>query len=265
MANQYQAHKAAFSEIAIKAGAAILEFYGTDAGVVEKGDGSPVTAADKAAEKIILDGLKTTIPEITIISEENAESHSLKAPDVFCLVDPLDGTKEFLRQDGKGSFTVNIAIIEHGIPIYGVVFAPALGRLFIGGAGCGALEASVDKNGAITGEKQISVRALDPKNLVAVASKSHRDEATNNWMEKNGVTKTVSIGSSLKFCLLAAAEADFYPRFGPTMEWDTGAGHAVLIGAGGFVKTPENQQFMYGKDDYRNGGFIAVTSENFDV
>jgi 3'(2'), 5'-bisphosphate nucleotidase len=233
--------------VAEKAGQAILEIHASGVAAQTKDDGSPVTLADKAAEKIILEGLRVVAPEITVISEENTASHSIEAPEQFFLVDPLDGTKEFLKNDGKGSFTVNIALIEKGAPVMGIVYAPALGRMFSGAGHQGAYE----------GKTRISIRALPRSGAVAVASVSHRDEATNQWLSDHNIKETVSIGSSLKFCLVAAGEADVYPRFGPTMEWDTAAGDAILRAAGGKVENPDGSAFSYGKSDYRNGAFIA--------
>lgn len=233
------------------AGAAIMDVYASDFEAIEKSDGSPVTAADTAAEAVIIPVLKKLEPDTVIISEENAASHSVKAPDRFFLVDPLDGTKEFLKRDGKGSFTVNIALIEFGIPILGVVFAPALDRMFVGQLGEGAREQS-------KGEwRDIKIRDIPDTGAVAVASLSHRDEKTDNWLKEHNINDAISIGSSLKFCLVAAGEADVYPRFGPTMEWDTGAGDAVLRAAGGVVYDGDGEVFPYGKADYRNGAFVA--------
>ncbi len=233
--------------VARKAGEAIMAVHGTDFTAETKGDGSPVTKADQASEDIILSALREIVPEITVISEENAESHKLSAPDRFILVDPLDGTKEFLKKDGKGSFTVNIALIENGTPVAGIVYAPALDRMFTGSVNEGAFEE----------DQPISVREIPASGGVAVASASHRDEATDQWLADNNVEQTVSIGSSLKFCLVAAGEADVYPRFGPTMEWDTAAGDAVLRAAGGSVSNPDDSLFTYGKTEYRNGAFVA--------
>ena len=233
------------------AGAAIMEVYASDFAAIEKSDGSPVTAADTAAEAVILPVLKRLEPDTVIISEENAASHSVQAPDRFFLVDPLDGTKEFLKRDGKGSFTVNIALIEYGIPILGVVYAPALDRMFVGQLGEGAREQS-------NGEwRDIKIRSIPDSGAVAVASLSHRDEQTDNWLKEHDISDAISIGSSLKFCLVAAGEADVYPRFGPTMEWDTGAGDAVLRAAGGVVYDGDGEVFPYGKVDYRNSAFVA--------
>lgn len=230
-----------------EAGNAIMRIHARGVIADTKTDGSPVTEADEAAEEILLSALKEHAPDITIISEENAESHTLKAPETFFLVDPLDGTKEFLKADGKGSFTVNIALVENGVPTLGIVFAPALDRMFTGSSNGGAFENA----------SPISVRDVPETGAVAVASVSHRDAQTDAWLSDNAIEETVSIGSSLKFCLLAAGEADVYPRFGPTMEWDTAAGDAILRAAGGMVVDPDGTQFFYGKTDYRNGAFVA--------
>ncbi len=236
--------------VAREAGACIMAVHAKPVDATLKGDGSPVTEADSAAEAVILAALARIAPGIPVVSEENAASHLLAPPRRFFLVDPLDGTKEFIKRDGKGSFTVNIALIEDGVPVLGLVFAPALNRLFTGAAGLGATE---DKG---HGPRPITVRRAGAMR-VAVASASHRDAATDAWLSAEGINQTVSIGSSLKFCLVAAAEADVYPRFGPTMEWDTAAGDAVLRAAGGMVRLPEGGMFPYGKPGYRNGGFIA--------
>lgn len=237
--------------VARNAGAAIMAVYNEGFEHDIKSDGSPVTKADKAAEKIILDGLRSHAPDIGVVSEENPSSHELQAPDIFFLVDPLDGTKEFLKLDGKGAFTVNIALIENNTPTMGIVFAPALNRMFYGAQDLGAFE----------NDKPIKACAVPIEKRIAVASQSHRDENTNRWLDENNIEKTVSIGSSLKFALLACGEAHVYPRFGPTMEWDTAAGDAVLRAAGGMVFNPDETPFKYGKTNYLNGGFIAKSSK----
>lgn len=242
---------AQLSRTARAAGHAVMQVYEEDHAASLKHDGSPVTKADQGAEAIILRDLERLEPHIHVVSEENVESHCLAPPDRFFLVDPLDGTKEFLKKDGQGGFTVNIALIEQGIPVLGVVYAPALDRMFVGGHGVGAVETS---NGI---QKKIRIRPCPGNGPVAVASCSHRDEETDGWLTDNRITQTKSIGSSLKFCLVASGEVDVYPRFGCTMEWDTAAGDAVLRAAGGTVRTPDNQPFMYGKSEYRNGPFIA--------
>jgi 3'(2'), 5'-bisphosphate nucleotidase len=191
-------------------------------------------------------------PSIQIISEENAASHNLAASQEFFLVDPLDGTKEFIKACGDGAFTVNIGLIKNAEPLMGIVFAPALDRLFFGSLGNGAFEIS----GGIC--RQIRVRMPPAEGPVAVASASHRDVQTNQWLEKRGITNSIAIGSSLKFCLIAAGEADLYPRYGPTMEWDTAAGDAVLRAAGGRVTAEDGKPFPYGKAGYRNQPFFAA-------
>ncbi|MGI9352540.1 MAG: 3'(2'),5'-bisphosphate nucleotidase CysQ [Rhizobiaceae bacterium] len=233
--------------VARKAGGAIMKIHAQGVIASTKMDGSPVTAADQAAEKIILSALKKIEPETVVISEENAASHSITAPERFFLVDPLDGTKEFLKKNGKGAFTVNIALIVNRKPVLGVVYAPALDRMFAGSLETGATENCTS----------ISARNVPKSGTVAVASISHRDDKTNQWLEDHRIGETVSIGSSLKFCLLAAGEADVYPRFGPTMEWDTAAGDAILKSAGGSVSNPDGSPFLYGKAGYRNGAFVA--------
>ena len=237
--------------VARDAGSRILEVYEKPADADCKPDGSPVTEADAAAEAIILPALNDLAPDIAVISEENAASHSLTPPETFFLVDPLDGTKEFLKRDGKGGFTVNIALVDKEKPVLGIVYAPALDRLFSGIAGAGAEETCAGAT------RRISVRRPPPGGAVAVASASHRDAETDGWLYEHGIGQTISIGSSLKFCLVASGEADVYPRFGPTMEWDTAAGQAVLQAAGGKVTRPDLSDFTFGKPNYRNGAFIA--------
>lgn len=239
---------AGFEALAREAGAAIMAHYGdASARRADKADASPLTAADLAADEIIWAGLARLNPGVPVVTEERATTHGDVAGR-FILVDPLDGTKEFLS--GNGQFTVNIALIEDGRPVAGVVFAPALGRMFSGAAGSGAHETDA------AGTRPIRVRAA-PAQRVAVASRSHRSPETDAFLDAQGITDCVSAGSSLKFCLVAAGEADVYPRFGPTMEWDTAAGQAVLEAAGGSVLTPDGAPFCYGKPGMRNGDFIA--------
>lgn len=243
-----------FEALAREAGAAILAHYETGGRLDDKADTSPLTAADLAADEIIWIGLHRLLPGIPVVTEERAETHApgLAADgwhDRFILVDPLDGTKEFLSKNGQ--FTVNIALIEDGAPVAGVVFAPALNRLFIGATGEGAREVGE------AASTSLFVRSA-PERRVAVASRSHRSPETDAFLAASGIDDCVSAGSSLKFCLVAAGEADIYPRFGPTMEWDTAAGQAVLEAAGGRVLTPDGQPFRYGKAGSRNGDFIAI-------
>lgn len=234
----------------ISAGAVIMEIYERADGHDIKDDGSPVTEADKAAEKILLEALGKFAPEIPVVSEENPESHKLPAPDTFFLVDPLDGTREFVRRDGKGAFTVNIGLIENGEPTLGIVHAPALNKMFHGAKCMGAFE------------NHIPIKTMMPESgkPIAVASQSHRDPETDQWLKNNAIEETISIGSSIKFCLLANGQAHLYPRFSPTMEWDTAAGDAILRAAGGMVSSLDGKDFSYGKPEYRNGNFLAKSS-----
>ena len=244
-------------DLALQAGRAIMEIYNSGAIVAEaKADQSPVTAADLAADKIIGQGLAQAFPNIPAVTEEAIESHDLSGADEFFLVDPLDGTKEFVHR--RGDFTVNIALIRGGAPVKGVVYAPAKGRLFVTGA-TGPVERSVE-NFDVTGDaRTLSVSTPDNAALNIVASKSHRDQATDDYIGRYQVGAFKSAGSSLKFCLLAAGEADFYPRLGRTMEWDTAAGHAVLAAAGGQVLRFDDQTpLTYGKNGWDNPFFLAM-------
>lgn len=193
---------------------------------------------------------------MTLVTEEQADSHSKQA-DSFLIVDPLDGTKEFIKR--RGDFTVNIAYVENDAPIRGVVYAPAKGRLFYTGADGKSVEETgdlaKDSAGPVTA---MAVSAPDNESLMVVASKSHRDQATDDYIAKYNVRDMTSAGSSLKFCLVATGEADLYPRLGRTMEWDTAAGHAVLVGSGGqVVRFDDHTPLTYGKPIYENPFFIA--------
>ena len=224
----------AMRRLSIEGGAAIMEIYQRDdLGVREKADASPVTEADEAADRLISAGLRAEFPGLPLVTEEQSGTHDLSVS-TFLIVDPLDGTKEFVKR--RGDFTVNIALVEDGVPTLGVVYAPAKKRLFITPADGGAVEESGDLDPANPGPtKPIAVASPDMAALRVVASKSHRDQATDDYIARYKVDDMVSAGSSLKFCLVATGEADFYPRLGPTMEWDTAAGHAVLSAAGGHV------------------------------
>src|SRR5690606_9082604 len=201
---------------------AIMTIYNApDFEVRSKSDASPVTAADEAADALIAKGLREAFPEVTLITEEQADSHALSAS-TFLIVDPLDGTKEFIQR--RGDFTVNIAYVENGVPVRGVVYAPAKGRLFYTRADGQAVEETGDFHKDQPGPCQnIGVSAPDNAALMVVASKSHRDAATDAYIGKYDVRDMTSAGSSLKFCLVATGEADLYPRLGRTMEWDTAA------------------------------------------
>jgi len=234
------------------AGREIMRVYRRTPEAEIKNDGSPVTEADRAAEAILLPHIRAAAPGVQIVSEENPQSHGLAVTPRFFLVDPLDGTKEFLRVGGKGAFTVNIGLIEDSVPVMGVIFAPALDRLFYGSRNHGAFEMAAGVC------RQISVRHIDAAERIAVASASHRDGKTNQWLADQNIDKITAIGSSLKFCLIAAGEADAYPRYGPTMEWDTAAGDAILRAAGGIVVDEDGHPYRYGKAGYRYTPFFAL-------
>lgn len=243
--------------LAIEAGDKILEIYNADDFEVKtKADESPVTEADEAADALISAGLRAAFPDVILITEEQSASHELKS-DTFLIVDPLDGTKEFVKR--RGDFTVNIAYVEKGVPLRGVVYAPAKDRLFITDANGQSYEEIGPFEASAPGEmKKISVSTPDNDALMIVASKSHRDQATEDYLAKYNAKDSKSAGSSLKFCLVATGEADLYPRVGRTMEWDTAAGHAVLLGAGGdVVRFDDHTPLTYGKEDYANPFFIA--------
>lgn len=243
--------------LAVEAGSAIMAVYASEEFEARaKADDSPVTAADLAADAIIVAGLAAAYPEIPVVTEERAETHGEGAGPLHFLVDPLDGTKEFLQR--RGDFTVNIALIENGVPVAGVVHAPAWGRLFRTDHAGGAVEEAVAPDGTVGEARPIAARLGDPEALRVVASKSHRDAATDAYIARYPVGAFKSAGSSLKFCLVAAGEADLYPRLGRTMEWDTAAGHAVLAAAGGAVRRHDvDAPLLYGKSGRDNPFFIA--------
>src|ERR1700761_441863 len=243
-------HLQTLVDIAQAAGAVVMRHYeaGCDARV--KAARSPVTDADEEAERLILAELARHFPGVPVVAEEAAAAGKIvRVGAHFFLVDPVDGTKEFVKRGGE--FTVNIGEIIDGEPVAGVVLAPAIGRLFVGQVGEGAFEIS---NGAT---RAISARAPAADGLVAVSSRSHPDPKTDELLKTLTIKGHTNAGSSLKFCLVAAGEADIYPRAGQTMEWDTGAGHAVLAAAGGTVTTWEGAPFLYGKPGFLNGPFIA--------
>lgn len=243
--------------LALQAGTKIMEIYNSDDfDVKTKSDDSPVTAADEAADALISEGLRAEFADVTLITEEQAGTHGVRA-DTFLIVDPLDGTKEFVNR--RGDFTVNIAYVKDGTPIRGIVFAPAKDRMFYTLADGTSIEEEGPFDLDTPGKTApIKVANADNDALMVVASKSHRDQATDDYIGKYAVKDMKSAGSSLKFCLVATGEADLYPRVGRTMEWDTAAGHAVLTGAGGqVVRFDDHQPLRYGKDGFANPFFIA--------
>jgi 3'(2'), 5'-bisphosphate nucleotidase len=240
------------SVAAREAGAAILEVVKRGFDVESKHDASPVTEADRAAELVILAALARAAPGVPVIAEEEVAAGRIPAhDDTYFLVDPLDGTKEFIR--GGDDYTVNIGLIERGVPRLGVVFAPASGRLH---CGCVDEGAWVDDG---RGQVPIHTRPRGAE-ITAVASKSHLNQATIDYLEAAvGTCGYISIGSSLKFCIVAEGKADIYPRAAPTSEWDTAAGHAVLLAAGGLVDGPDGEPLGYGKRAFLNRAFVATS------
>ncbi|WP_147109703.1 3'(2'),5'-bisphosphate nucleotidase CysQ [Tateyamaria sp. syn59] len=244
-------------KLALEAGDKIMEIYDADDFDVKvKSDDSPVTEADEAADALISEGLRAAFPDVMLVTEEQSATHDTTGT-TFLIVDPLDGTKEFVHR--RGDFTVNIALVEDGVPTRGVVYAPAKGRMFYTQADGQTVEetGALDKD-SVGDVTPLSVADSDNAALMVVASKSHRDQATDDYINKYAVKDMKSAGSSLKFCLVATGEADIYPRVGRTMEWDTAAGHAVLTGAGGkVVRFDDHTPLVYGKDGYANPFFIA--------
>jgi 3'(2'),5'-bisphosphate nucleotidase len=253
----------------LEAGAVVLEVYRGGFTAEQKADGSPVTEADRRAEAIILKGLARIAPGVPVVAEEEASAG--RAPAVgadFFLVDPLDGTKEFLRgPESQGEFTVNIALVRQGAPIAGVVYAPARGRLWLGGPD-GAAAADVAGDGRLGPLASIRVRRAPEAGITAVASRSHRDPETDDYLALYPIADLRPAGSSLKFCVVAEGGADLYPRLGPTMEWDTAAGDAVLRAAGGRTVTLEGAPLRYGDVNdmprpFENPSFVALGDLEF--
>lgn len=249
------------ASIALDAGKLIMDIYSSDFAVERKDDASPVTDADAQAELLIMDGLMIAEPSLAVIAEEAMSAGQLPEHDTrFALVDPLDGTKEFINRNGQ--FTVNIGIIEHGKPVMGVVYAPAINRLFVAEAPDKAWQADVKPGEPVPASDArmpLHIRRCPEQGLTAIASKSHRSPETDTFLKKFKVNEIISAGSSLKFCLLAAGEADLYPRMGRTMEWDTAAGQAVAEAAGARVLTEDGEPLRYGKRErgYDNPHFIV--------
>lgn len=249
--------------VAVAAGRAALDIYRGGFTVSQKADQSPVTAADHASERIILEHLARLAPAVPVVAEEAVAGGAIpRVGEEFFLVDPLDGTKEFIHR--RGDFTVNVALIRHGNPALGVVYAPVSGMLYAGNVVTGrAFRCSHPADAPTPGSREpLRVRPVPATGITAVISRSHSTPETEAYLKHYTVSERVSVGSSLKFCLVAAAEADLYPRLGPTMEWDTAAGHAVLAAAGGKVLAPGGKPLAYGKPDFRNSFFIASGTLN---
>ena len=243
--------------IAAAAGTVIMRHYREGAAPRFKEDWSPVTDADEEAEALILQALARDFPGVPVAAEEEvAAGRGCKPCAHFFLVDPLDGTREVLKRNGE--VTVNIAEVKDGVAIAGAVYAPAKARLFFGDAH-GAFEIVQNPDAAfdLSAARPIKVRAPDDNGLVAVGSRSHPDKETSAFLARFAVKQTITAGSSLKFCLVAAGEADIYARAGRTMEWDTAAGHAVVNAAGGSIARWDGTRFLYGKPGFENGAFVA--------
>lgn len=250
----------ALIEAALEAGRTVREIYRRGFAVQRKDDATPVTDADHASEAIILAHLARAAPSIPVVAEEAVAAG--RTPCIgaeFFLVDPLDGTREFVAR--RGEFTVNIAFVRAGAPILGVVYAPECGGnglLYAGDVTASvAFRAELQTDGRLGARRPIRVRPVPRTGLTAVASRSHGSRETDTYLDRYVVSERVSIGSSLKFCLVAEGKADLYPRLGTTMEWDTAAGQAVLVAAGGSVIGPDGEPLAYGKAGFRNTWFIA--------
>ena len=249
------------ARIALDAGLLIMQVYATDFDVDHKDDNSPVTEADEKAETLILEALANADPNLPVLAEEAvAAGHIPDHGSRFALVDPLDGTREFINK--RGEFTVNIGIIENGVPVMGVVYAPALDRLFVADSRFSAWQATAEPGAPVpqpSERTELRIRPAPKAGLTAIASKSHRSDETNAFLETQPIAEIVSAGSSLKFCLIAAGEADLYPRHGRTMEWDTAAGQAVAEAAGARVTETDGTPLLYGKKSrgYDNPHFIV--------
>lgn len=258
-----------FIVLALKAGAEILDVRKKGIETTLKNDNSPVTEADRRAEEIIFGGLCEHYPDIPVVAEEEVAAG--RCPDVvsdrFILVDPLDGTREFVA--GRPDFTVNIALIEKGAPVAGIVYVPMRGELY-GGTGDAAWMQETGPDGKAAPRRKIACRKTADAPVI-VASKSHLTPQTSAFIARFPGAETVSVGSSLKFCLVAAGKADLYPRYGRTMEWDTAAGDAILRAAGGATLTPEGSPMLYGKRhqahdvDYANSDFIAASASGLEL
>ncbi len=251
----HQTLRQACTDLAREAAREIMRIYAGDLGVRDKADKSPVTDADQAAEAIIVAGLRMLTPDTPVVAEEEMAAGRIPVigEGPFWLVDPLDGTKEFIKRNGE--FTVNIALIEDGRPTLGIVLAPASDTLWRGAMGLGADKS--ENGGAFT---RIATRPQPIDGLTCCASRSHAIYSDLDiWFGREGLTvaERVQVGSSLKFCLIAEGKADIYPRFGPTNEWDTAAGQGVLEAAGGEVVTTDGKPLLYGKPRFSNPHFIA--------
>jgi 3'(2'), 5'-bisphosphate nucleotidase len=249
--------------VAQSAGAAIMRHYQAGVATEYKDNLSPVTAADRDAEAIILEALGKILPGVPVVAEEEASAGRIPSTgSEFLLVDPLDGTREFINK--RDEFTVNIALIQNKRPMFGLVYAPATHELYVTTGSDRCVSACLHPDPKVTSAvglelTPIQARPVDMNGLVVLASRSHLDDETRAFIDRHKVTEMRNAGSSLKFCVIARGDADLYPRFGPTMEWDTAAAHAVLAAAGGTVTMLDGAPFLYGKTQtaFLNPGFLA--------
>jgi len=254
--------------ICLQAGSEILEVYSEDINVETKADDSPLTIADQRSHQAIESGLKSDFPDIPVLSEEGADIpySTRKDWEQFWLVDPLDGTKEFIKKNGE--FTVNIALIEGQYPVLGVIYAPALDTFYFGKEGVGTFKLEKASEREIASEEDLIAQSVklpevnESSVVNVVASRSHMSDDTQTFIDglkkEHGEVDVVSAGSSLKFCLVAEGKADHYPRYAPTMEWDTGAGQAIVEAAGGKVsRHDDGERFYYNREDLKNGWFLV--------
>jgi 3'(2'), 5'-bisphosphate nucleotidase len=252
----------ALGTLASEAGRRIMSHYGGAASI--KSDGSPVTAADHEAEEVILEGLARLLPGVPVLAEESAAAGRLPATtDLFVAVDPMDGTREFIG--GNGEFTVNIALIAAGSPVGGIVYAPALGRLWLG-SGAEAESMQLSPGAPITAaadRRRIVTRPLPADGAVALVSRSHPDPACDVFLDTHGVVAREPVGSSLKYTMIADGRADLSVRFAPISEWDIAAAHAVLEAAGGCMRRPDGSALVYGRADrrFRTESFVACSAD----
>ncbi|MCK0196549.1 3'(2'),5'-bisphosphate nucleotidase CysQ [Ancylobacter sp. 6x-1] len=263
---RFPAEVVALAEAVLAAGAEIMRIRAEGIRAEAKADQSPVTAADLAAEALLRARLHDILPGVPVIAEEAVSQGRGESPAAtFLLVDPLDGTREFVAE--RGEFTVNVGLVEDGVPTLGLIYAPAIGRLFVGSAGgrfgaLGAFTAERTPGAAAdaAGWTRIGCRPRPAEGLVAVASRSHLDPHTTALLGTLPVAERVSCGSALKFGLVAEGRADVYPRLSPVMEWDVAAGHALLRAAGGTVTRPDGSPLPYGRsqEGYRVPGFLAT-------
>ena len=255
------------SNISVEAGRIILDYYNKNLNITFKADESPLTQADLASNKLITDTIKKITPNIPILSEEEfIEWDVRKEWKKYWLIDPLDGTKEFIKKNGE--FTVNIALIEYNRPILGVIYAPASNELYFAKKNFGSYKILTSKQlNTLDNAKKISIKINKTNKVKIIGSRSHSNPILQKWVSKNfNDFQILQKGSSLKFCLIAEGFADIYPRFGPTSEWDIAAGHIILEEAGGKLKSIDNKEILYNeKEDILNPNFFAYNNIDFII